>query len=141
MVSPVIENVYREIGGELTRLLERFGYTHSVAKVLSILMVSPKPLSMSEIRKLSGLSLGSISMAIKRLESEGLITYIKKGRTKFFKVMKGLPYILKIVLSRLLSVDELKIIENKAEYLIMKGHDYLKTLASDIKHLTSYLEK
>jgi len=136
-----MENVYREIGGELTRLLERFGYTHSVAKVLTILMISPKPLSMSEIRKLSGLSLGSISMAIKRLENDGIVTYIKRGRTRFFKVIKGLPYILKMVISRLLSIDELKSIENKGESLVKKGHDYLKTLITDIKHLINYLEK
>lgn len=140
-MTRLIEVIYKEIGLELTRLLERFGYTYSVAKVLSILILSPSPLSMNDIKRLTGLSLGSVSMALKRLEHEGLLVYIKKGRTKFFKLIRGLPHILKIVISKILLVDELRSIERKSEELISSGYYYLKSLLKDIRHLREFVEE
>ncbi len=136
----MIEAIYKELGVELTRLITRFGYTYSTAKVLAVMLISPKPLSISELKRITGLSIGSVSMALKRLEAEGLVTYVKRGRTKFFHVVRGLSHMIKILISKLLSGDELANIERKGEKLIKSGHEYLRNLLSDIKDLKKILE-
>lgn len=135
----MIEVIYSEVGGELTRLLVRLGYTYSVAKVLSLLIVSPKPLSMKEIKRLTGLSLGSVSLALKNLEREGVVSYVKRGRVKLFWAAKGLKHIVNMILGRLVSMEVLRSVENKSRDLLVKGYKHLSPLIEDIKKIIEFI--
>ncbi len=135
----MIDALYNEVGMELTRLLVRLGYTYSVAKVLALLMISPKPLSMKDIKRFTGLSIGSISLALKNLETEGIISYIKRGRVRLFWAAKGLRHVINLVLTRLISLDMLKSVENKSKEMLNKGHKHLNPLIEDIKKVIEFI--
>ncbi|HII61314.1 GbsR/MarR family transcriptional regulator [Pyrococcus horikoshii] len=66
------------------RLMERWGYDRTGGKIYAILLLSSKPLTISELTKITGLSRSSVSMALSKLSREYLVTYTKEKKTKYF---------------------------------------------------------
>ncbi|WP_457752022.1 GbsR/MarR family transcriptional regulator [Thermococcus sp.] len=66
------------------KLLMRWEYSHVEAKVYALLLLSDRPLTISELAKETGLSRSSISTSLGRLTREYLVEMRKEGRTKYF---------------------------------------------------------
>jgi len=127
--------LYESIGLGLVKIFERLGYSHSAAMVLSLLLISNRPLSMREICKLTGLSIGSVSMALDRLEGDSLISYVKRGRMKYYHAVKSLKNIIKSIYRKILPIEELNTMIHKGEELAGKGYTHIKRLIEDLKQL------
>lgn len=66
------------------RIMERWGYDRTGGKIYGILLLSNKPLTISELSKITGLSRSSVSVALSKLTREYLVTYTKEKKTKYF---------------------------------------------------------
>lgn len=66
------------------KLLMRWEYSHVEAKVYALLLLSDRPLTISELAEETGLSRSSISTSLNRLTREYLVEMRKEGRTKYF---------------------------------------------------------
>jgi len=62
----------------------RWGYTHTDGKVYGYLLLSERPLTISELVDLTGLSRSSVSTSLNRLSRDYLVTFRKSGKTKLF---------------------------------------------------------
>lgn len=60
------------------------GIRQDWGKIYAILLLSSKPLTISELTKITGLSRSSVSMALSKLSREYLVTYTKEKKTKYF---------------------------------------------------------
>ncbi|MDV3103518.1 GbsR/MarR family transcriptional regulator [Thermococcus waiotapuensis] len=66
------------------RMMNRWGYTHTDAKVYAHLLLSANPLTINDLSKLTGLSRSSISVALSKLTKDYLVNVKKVGKTKYF---------------------------------------------------------
>ncbi len=66
------------------RMMTRWGYTHTDAKVYAYLLLSEEPLSINDLVELTNLSRSSISVALSRLTKDYMVNVKKVGKTKFF---------------------------------------------------------
>ncbi len=70
--------------GIVTRIMGRWGYTHTDGKVYAYLLLSNGPMTINELTQVTGLSRSSISTSLSRLERDYLVTVRKEGKTKLF---------------------------------------------------------
>ncbi len=66
------------------RMMTRWGYSHTDAKVYAYLLLSEEPLSINDLVELTDLSRSSISVALSRLTKDYMVNVRKVGKTKFF---------------------------------------------------------
>ena len=66
------------------RLMVRWGYTATDGKVYALLLLSEKPMTISELAEATGLSRSSISVSLGRLVREYFVTCRRVGKTKYF---------------------------------------------------------
>jgi DNA-binding transcriptional regulator GbsR (MarR family) len=66
------------------RMMTRWGYTHTDAKVYAYLLLSEEPLSINDLAELTNLSRSSISVALSKLTKDYMVNVRKVGKTKFF---------------------------------------------------------
>ena len=74
----------REFMKLVEKLLTRWEYSHVDAKVYALLLLSDRPLTISELAEGTGLSRSSISTSLSRLTREYMVDVRKEGRTKYF---------------------------------------------------------
>ena len=71
----------------VAQLLGRWGYTHTDGKIYAHLLLSEKPLTISELAEATRLSRSSVSVSLSRLTRDYLVTYRKEGKTKYFSAV------------------------------------------------------
>ncbi|WP_048147802.1 helix-turn-helix domain-containing protein [Palaeococcus ferrophilus] len=71
----------------VTQLMSRWGYTHTDGKIYAYLLLSDRPLTISELAEKAGLSRSSVSVSLSRLARDYLVTYRKEGKTKYFSAV------------------------------------------------------
>ncbi|AEC52423.1 hypothetical protein PNA2_1508 [Pyrococcus sp. NA2] len=69
------------------RIMERWGYDRTVGRIYGILLLSNKPLTISELASITGLSRSSVSIALSKLSRDYLVTYTKEKKTKYFSAV------------------------------------------------------
>ncbi|ASJ00795.1 GbsR/MarR family transcriptional regulator [Thermococcus gorgonarius] len=69
------------------KLFERWGYSRMEGKTYAILLINAKPMTISELAKETGASRSSVSIALSRLVREYMVTYRKRGKTKYFSAV------------------------------------------------------
>lgn len=71
----------------VAQLLGRWGYTHTDGKIYAHLLLSDRPLTISELAEATRLSRSSVSVSLSRLTRDYLVTYRKEGKTKYFSAV------------------------------------------------------
>ena len=71
----------------VAHLLSRWGYTHTDGKIYAYLLLSERPLTISELAEATRLSRSSVSVSLSRLTRDYLVTYRKEGKTKYFSAV------------------------------------------------------
>ena len=66
------------------RVMVRWGYTNTEGKIYGILLVSEKTLTIMDLLKLTDLSRTSISISLKRLVRDDLVTVRREKKIKYF---------------------------------------------------------
>jgi len=66
------------------RLLTRWGYSHTDAKVYAYLLLSEEPLTINDLAELTNLSRSSISVSLSKLTRDYMVSVRKVGKTKYF---------------------------------------------------------
>ena len=67
--------------------LRRWGYNETDGRVYAYLLLSGKPLTIGELSEELGISRSAVSVSLRRLLENYLVTYQKKGRTKYFSAV------------------------------------------------------
>ena len=91
------ENIHRGIA----KILRSIGYKENQSRVLAVLLISDRPLSLKEISDLTDYSISSISMSLDPLERDGLIGKFRKGRELMVVAEKDLRFILEKFMGRI----------------------------------------
>ena len=68
----------------VAQLMSRWGYTHTDGKIYAHLLLSERPLTISELAEATRLSRSSVSVSLSKLTRDYLVTYRKEGKTKYF---------------------------------------------------------
>ncbi|WP_297461477.1 ArsR family transcriptional regulator [Thermococcus sp.] len=71
----------------VAQLLSRWGYTHTDGRIYGHLLLSDRPLTISELAEATNLSRSSVSVSLSRLTRDYLVTYRKEGKTKYFSAV------------------------------------------------------
>ncbi|ASJ06769.1 helix-turn-helix domain-containing protein [Thermococcus pacificus] len=71
----------------VAQLLGRWGYSHTDGKIYAHLLLSERPLTISELAEATHLSRSSVSVSLSRLTRDYLVTYRKEGKTKYFSAV------------------------------------------------------
>ncbi len=66
------------------RIMVRWGYTNTEGKIYGILLISEKPLTITDLLQLTDLSRTSISTSLKRLVSDDLVNVKREKKIKYF---------------------------------------------------------
>ncbi|HIE33828.1 MAG TPA: hypothetical protein EYP86_01655 [Candidatus Altiarchaeales archaeon] len=100
-----MQNIDQEFIGFFSRLLRSIGLDDLSSKIVAILYIEDREISMEEIAKMTGYSLASISNKMKLLETLVMIQRIKRPGTKraFFYMEKD---IIKLNIMRISAVKE-----------------------------------
>jgi DNA-binding transcriptional regulator GbsR (MarR family) len=144
MVEKEIEN---KILSLFSRITSSLGYSQVHGKIIGILMIEGKPLSLQEISKRTRYSLGSISLSLDLLEFFGIIKKFKKSgeRKVFVKLTGDLLIGLKNVVILKIEKNAEDVI-NELEYYKKRVRDKktlkaIKVLEKETKRLKKYIEK
>jgi DNA-binding transcriptional regulator GbsR (MarR family) len=144
MVEKEIEN---KILSLFSRITSSLGYSQVHGKIIGILMIEGKPLSLQEISKRTRYSLGSISLSLDLLEFFGIIKKFKKSgeRKVFVKLTGDLLIGLKNVVIFKIEKNAEDVI-NELEYYKKRVRDKktlkaIKVLEKETKRLKKYIEK
>jgi DNA-binding transcriptional regulator GbsR (MarR family) len=71
----------------VAQLMGRWGYTHTDGVIYAHLLLSDRPLTISELAEATRLSRSSVSVSLSRLTRDYLVTYRKEGKTKYFSAV------------------------------------------------------
>ncbi|ASJ09751.1 transcriptional regulator [Thermococcus siculi] len=71
----------------VAQLMSRWGYTHTDGVIYAHLLLSERPLTISELAEATRLSRSSVSVSLSRLTRDYLVTYRKEGKTKYFSAV------------------------------------------------------
>ncbi|ASJ02358.1 transcriptional regulator [Thermococcus profundus] len=71
----------------IERMLTRWGYGSTEARVYAVLLFHGKPMTISTLAEETGLSRSSISIALSKLTREYLVACRRRGRIKYFTAM------------------------------------------------------
>jgi len=144
MVEREIEN---KILSLFSRITSSLGYSQVHGKIIGILMIEGKPLSLQEISKRTRYSLGSISLSLDLLEFFGIIKKFKKsGERKVFVKLTG-DLLIGLKNAIILKIEKnAEDVINELEYYKKKVKDKktlkaIKVLEKETKRLKKYVEK
>ena len=127
----------------IIRILERWGYTFTQAKVYAILVLSPIPLTTIEIAKIAGLSRSAISTVLGKLAKDYLVHYHIKGKTKYYTALPSLTSIFIKQLTETLE-KEIKPLEQIMKKIAERNihvKEYYSYILSDISNTHKKLQK
>ncbi|WP_457742768.1 GbsR/MarR family transcriptional regulator [Thermococcus sp.] len=68
----------------IEKLMIRWGYSHVEGRLYAILLLSERPLTISELVQKTGFSRSAVSTALSRLSRDYLVEVRKERRTKYF---------------------------------------------------------
>jgi DNA-binding transcriptional regulator GbsR (MarR family) len=71
-----------EVLSLIQRIMIRLGYNETDGKIYGVLLLSPAPLSIDDICKVTGLSRTTVSTSLSKLVKDYLVNRSKRGRTK-----------------------------------------------------------
>ncbi len=144
MIEKEIENKMLSL---FSRITSSLGYSQVHGKIIGILMIEGKPLSLQEISKRTRYSLGSISLSLDLLEFFGIIKKFKKsGERKVFVKLTG-DLLIGLKNAIILKIDKnAEDVINELEYYKKKVKDKktlkaIKVLEKETKRLKKYVEK
>ena len=136
-----LEEVKRALSA-VTRILERWNYTFTQAKVYAILLLSPKPLTINEIADIANLSRSTISTVLSRLSDDYLVHYSMKGKVKYYVAIPSITNIFirqpKEILEK--EIKPLKEVMRKIASKKSNGNHY-KYVLEDIENICDKLQK
>jgi len=125
------------------RIMVRWGYTATDGKVYALLLLSDRPMTITELAKETGLSRSSISVSLNRLVREYFVTCRREGKTKYFTAV---PSFLEKFLRQPKEILEREVrpLEEIVKSMIEKSDDdmkpRLKAILDDLKKLECVLE-
>ncbi|WP_297534904.1 GbsR/MarR family transcriptional regulator [Thermococcus sp.] len=125
------------------RIMIRWGYTATDGKVYALLLLSEKPMTITELAKATGLSRSSISVSLNRLVREYFVTCRREGKTKYFTAV---PAFLEKFLRQPKDILEREVrpLEEIVETLIQKSEGEMKSrleaILDDLRKLECVLE-
>jgi DNA-binding transcriptional regulator GbsR (MarR family) len=87
-----MDDLDKEVIEFFTNMGKAFGWDELTSKVVAVLYMEAEPIAMEEIAKKTGYSLSSISNVMKMLEGFGIVTRVKKQKSRkaFFLMEKDL---------------------------------------------------
>jgi len=143
--------IEKEIYSTFANVASSIGYSELHGRIIAILLVEQRPLSLQEIAKKTGYSLSSISLSLDLLEILGMIKKIKKPADKKLYVklegdiLSGLKkaFILRVQKNVVETLQKFE--EYKSELRKSKDKDarktlkILKTLENEVKRLERYI--
>ena len=125
------------------RIMVRWGYTATDGKVYALLLLSNRPMTITELAKETGLSRSSISVSLNRLVREYFVTCRREGKTKYFTAV---PAFLEKFLRQPKEILEREVrpLEEIVKSMIEKSDDDMKprleAILDDLKKLECVLE-
>jgi len=127
----------------IIRILERWGYNFTQAKIYAILVLSPIPLNILDIAKIAGLSRSAVSTILGKLSKDYLVHYHMRGKTKYYTAV---PSFTSIFMSQPKVILEKEIIplQKTMKIIMEKNPSYKKfytDILKDIDHIHDKLEK
>ncbi|ASJ14493.1 transcriptional regulator [Thermococcus radiotolerans] len=125
------------------RIMIRWGYSATEGKIYAILLLSDRPMTITELAKETGLSRSSISVALSRLVREYLVTCRREGKTKYFTAVPA--FLEKFLRQPRETLErEVRPLEDIVKSMIEKSDDgtrpRLEAILDDLKKLECVLE-
>ncbi|MBO8144620.1 MAG: ArsR family transcriptional regulator [Thermodesulfobacterium sp.] len=139
----MMSNSERKFIEIVERIMIRWGYSATEGKVYAILLLSNRPMTIAELAESTGLSRSSISVSLTKLAREYLVTYRRRGKTKYFTAN---PAFLEKFLQqpREILEREVRPLEKIVNSMIEKSEDdtrsRLEAILNDLKKLECVLE-
>ncbi len=114
----------------ISKILENFGYPPAIARVYAILLYTGEGMTVTEISEVAGIGKSTASTALRLLEHDGLVYYIKHGKMKVYRAKSALNQLL-LFPRRILN-----------EYLVPLKNELKKEISSNKSpHLQGLLEE
>lgn len=140
-----MERYYKKFTGIVERIMSRWGYTSIDGRIYATLLLSDKPLTISDLHKAINLSRSSISTSLARLTRDYLVDVRKKGKIKLFTAISG--FLEKFLEQPKELLDkEIKPLEDLIQVIIKRSNskEYkikLQEIFSDLESLNCILSK
>jgi DNA-binding transcriptional regulator GbsR (MarR family) len=68
----------------IEKVLESFGYPSASARIYAYLLLSKRPMTITELAEVTGLGKSTVSTALRLLEHDGLVYHTKVGKKKLY---------------------------------------------------------
>lgn len=133
----------KDVLGLVQRIMVRWGYTETDGKIYGILLLSPTPLSIEDVCKVTKLSRTTVSMSFSRLVKDYLVNRSKMGRTKLHTAIpiftEKFVHQPQEVLNK--EIKPLFILLNNIYKSGGDGFEHLKDFIKDLRETESFLDK
>ena len=122
----------RKIMDLIQRVLVKLGYSETDGKVYGILLLSPKPLTINEISKITKLSRTTVSTSLSKLVRDYLIQRSKLGRIKLHTAVPAI--------AEKVSLQPKELLDREIKPLSQLTSKLLNARGNEFKHLENLLE-